>query len=137
MEVMEELISVEQVFLDAILSSLEKVERDENEISEERKEGTMKEKENKRKRIGGKLHHNHKEKSTSFSSNSLPLSIGFSFKELNLPFKEFFEEAGFEEENGFYHWVTIGYCMITDTHECFEESKPRDGVRRMVELETN
>ncbi|KAI5672359.1 hypothetical protein M9H77_12723 [Catharanthus roseus] len=38
----------------------------------------------KRKIIGGKHHHNHKETSISFSSNSLPLSIEFSFKELKM-----------------------------------------------------
>ncbi|KAI5650246.1 hypothetical protein M9H77_36251 [Catharanthus roseus] len=38
----------------------------------------------RRKGIGGKLHHNHKETSISFSSNSLPLSIKFSFKELKM-----------------------------------------------------
>ncbi|KAI5652841.1 hypothetical protein M9H77_30028 [Catharanthus roseus] len=38
----------------------------------------------KMKRIGGKLHHNHKETSISFSSNSSPLSIEFSCKELKM-----------------------------------------------------
>ncbi|KAI5653488.1 hypothetical protein M9H77_30675 [Catharanthus roseus] len=38
----------------------------------------------KRKRIGGKLHHNHKETSISFSSDSLPLSLEFSFEEYKL-----------------------------------------------------
>ncbi|KAI5676579.1 hypothetical protein M9H77_07529 [Catharanthus roseus] len=140
-------ISGEHCFLDAIPSLFEKVERDESEIQEERKDGTIKEKESlfeenerineekesgsakerhgkssyslelkldsllseeicllfnqfnpfltlissyvqnfqdKRKRIGGKLHDNHKETLISFYSNSLPLSIEFSFKELKL-----------------------------------------------------
>ncbi|KAI5658022.1 hypothetical protein M9H77_26815 [Catharanthus roseus] len=38
----------------------------------------------KRKRIGGKLHHNHKRISITVSSNSLPLSIEFYFKELKV-----------------------------------------------------
>ncbi|KAI5653960.1 hypothetical protein M9H77_31147 [Catharanthus roseus] len=59
-------ISVEYYFLDAIPSLFEKNFQD------------------KRKRIGGKLHHKHKETSISFSSNSLPLRIEFSFKELKL-----------------------------------------------------
>ncbi|KAI5675927.1 hypothetical protein M9H77_06877 [Catharanthus roseus] len=116
-----ERISVEHSFLDAIPFLFEKVERDESEISEERKEGTMKEQKcffeeherineekgsesvkerhhkssyslelklesflNKRKRIRGKLHHNHQETSISFLSDSLPLSIEFSLKELKL-----------------------------------------------------
>ncbi|KAI5682612.1 hypothetical protein M9H77_03840 [Catharanthus roseus] len=81
-------ISVEHCFLDAIPSLFEKVERDESEISKERKEGTTRKREftfqDKRKRIGGKLHHNHKETSISFSSDSLPLSLEFYFKELKL-----------------------------------------------------
>ncbi|KAI5673462.1 hypothetical protein M9H77_13826 [Catharanthus roseus] len=75
-----------------------KVERDESEISEERKEGTMQEKESlfeEDERINEEeesekeenwmeASSNHKETSISFSSNSLPLSIEISFKELKL-----------------------------------------------------
>ncbi|KAI5667843.1 hypothetical protein M9H77_17696 [Catharanthus roseus] len=38
----------------------------------------------KRKKIEGKLHHHHNKTSISFSSNSFPMSIEFTFEELKL-----------------------------------------------------
>ncbi|KAI5652463.1 hypothetical protein M9H77_29650 [Catharanthus roseus] len=72
---------------------------------------------NKRKIFGGKLHHNHKETSISSSSNSLPLSIEFSFKELKL-----FLNAHMSHEDSSQSYTFLEYpLMLGDTtrdHSC-------------------